>query len=105
MTVALVREEGAVSSPVFDAIRALLDGEKIAYRHVHHEPTFTSEESAKARGEEVRVGGKALVVKVGEDFRLLVLSAAKTADWGAIKRQILHLETRIDDLRKVAQRD
>ena len=29
------------------------------FREVHHEPTRTSEESARARGEELRVGGKA----------------------------------------------
>jgi prolyl-tRNA editing enzyme YbaK/EbsC (Cys-tRNA(Pro) deacylase) len=86
-----------VSSEVFDAIRALLDREKVPYRRVHHEPTYTSEESARARGEEVRVGGKALVVKLGDDFRLLVVSAARTADWGAIKRHFGVKKARLAD--------
>jgi prolyl-tRNA editing enzyme YbaK/EbsC (Cys-tRNA(Pro) deacylase) len=86
-----------VAAPVFDAIRALLDSEKVSYRLVHHEPTFTSEESARARGEEVRVGGKALVVKAGEEFRLLVLSAALTADWGAVKRHFGVKKARMAD--------
>ena len=73
--------------PVLEAIRALLDREGASYRQVHHEPTFTSEESARARGEDVKVGGKALVVKTGDDFRLLVVSAALTVDWGLVKKQ------------------
>ena len=54
-------------------------------REAHHEPTRTSEESARARGEEMRVGGKALVVKVDDTFRLFVLSADRKLDSGAIK--------------------
>jgi prolyl-tRNA editing enzyme YbaK/EbsC (Cys-tRNA(Pro) deacylase) len=75
-----------LSSPVLETIVALLNAEKVSFRQVHHEPTFTSEESARARGEDVRVGGKALVIKAGEEFRLLVLSAALIADWAAVKR-------------------
>jgi prolyl-tRNA editing enzyme YbaK/EbsC (Cys-tRNA(Pro) deacylase) len=86
-----------VAAPVLDAIRALLDREKISYRLVQHGPTYTSEESARARGEEVRVGGKALVIKAGDEFRLLVLSAALTADWGAIKRHFGVKKARMAD--------
>jgi prolyl-tRNA editing enzyme YbaK/EbsC (Cys-tRNA(Pro) deacylase) len=75
-----------MSTVVFDAIRTLLDGADVSYRHIHHEPTFTSEESARARGEDVKVGGKALVVKLGDDFRLFVLSAARSLDSAALKR-------------------
>jgi prolyl-tRNA editing enzyme YbaK/EbsC (Cys-tRNA(Pro) deacylase) len=75
-----------MSAAVFDAIRALLDSAGVRYRHVRHEPTFTSEESARARGEDVKVGGKALVVKIGDEFRLFVLSAARSLDSAALKR-------------------
>lgn len=70
---------------VFHSIRQWLDGAGIDYRAVHHEPTRTSEESAKARGEDVRIGGKALLVKTGEDFRLFVLSAALKLNSAALK--------------------
>lgn len=40
-----------------------------------------------ARGEPIDVGGKALLIKVGESFRLFVLSAALKADAGAIRRR------------------
>ena len=44
-------------------LRNWLTAENVPFREVHHEPTFTSEESAKARGEELRVGGKALLMR------------------------------------------
>lgn len=74
-------------STVFQAIRQWLDGAGVAYRTVHHEPTRTSEESAQARGEDVRIGGKALLVKTGDDFRLFVLSAALKLDSSALKQR------------------
>jgi Ala-tRNA(Pro) deacylase len=86
-----------MEQPILAAIRALLDGEGVCYRQVHHEPTFTSEESARARGEDVRVGGKALVVKTGDDFRLLVVSAALTVDWGLVKKQFQTKKARMAD--------
>jgi prolyl-tRNA editing enzyme YbaK/EbsC (Cys-tRNA(Pro) deacylase) len=67
------------------ALCTLLTREGVSYRTLHHEPTFTSEDSARVRGEDVRIGGKALVMKVGEDFRLFVLSAAGKIDSSPIK--------------------
>ena len=55
-------------------IRNWLTAEGVPFREVHHEPTRTSEDSARARGEELRVGGKALLIKVDAVFRLFVLS-------------------------------
>jgi prolyl-tRNA editing enzyme YbaK/EbsC (Cys-tRNA(Pro) deacylase) len=68
-----------------DRITAFLDSHGVAYRCVHHEPTRTSEESAKARGEPLEVGGKAIVMKVGEEFMLFVFSAARRIDSQKIK--------------------
>jgi len=76
-----------MNSPIFDEIRQLLDSHGISYRCVHHEPTYTSEESARARGEDVRIGGKALLIKTGDEFRLFVLSAARKLDSDALKRR------------------
>jgi Ala-tRNA(Pro) deacylase len=64
-----------------------LTAEGVVFREVHHEPTRTSEESALARGEELRVGGKALLLKVDDTFRLFVMSAALKLDSGAIKKR------------------
>jgi prolyl-tRNA editing enzyme YbaK/EbsC (Cys-tRNA(Pro) deacylase) len=72
---------------VLIAIRQLLADNGIAFREVHHEPTRTSEESAKARGEELRIGGKALLMKGDDVFRLFVLPADRKLDSGAIRRE------------------
>lgn len=76
------------AAPTLEAIRRLFDARGIAYREVQHPPTFTSEQSAQARGEELRFGGKALVVK-GDDevYRLFVLPADRKLDSAAIRRQ------------------
>jgi len=69
----------------FESICNFLDERKISYRMVHHAPTFTSEESAKARGEDVRIGGKTIVMKIDDEFKLFVLSAALKIDSKKVK--------------------
>jgi len=71
---------------LLDAIRAWLNAEGASFREVHHEPTRTSEDSARARGEDLRVGGKALLIKVDDVYRLFVLSADRKLDSAAVKR-------------------
>ncbi len=83
-----------MAKSIFESIKLFLDENQIVYRTVHHEPTFTSEESAKARGEEVKIGGKAIVLKVGDVFRLFVLSAALKIDSDAIKSHFQTKSTR-----------
>lgn len=73
-------------SAVLERIRGLLAEAGVEFREVHHEPTFTSEESAAARGEEVRIGGKALLLKVGDEFGLFVMSAARKLDSGKLRK-------------------
>ena len=72
-------------SDVYTSIKQLLASNGVTYREVTHEPTRTSEESAKARGSDLSIGGKAILLKVGETFRLFVLSAAKKLDSQKIK--------------------
>jgi len=83
-----VRINATMSSSVLENIRAWLTSEAVSFREVHHEPTFTSEESARARGEELRVGGKALLMRVGAEFALFVLPADRKVDSGAIRREL-----------------
>lgn len=73
-------------TPVTDRILALLDGRGVRYRTVDHGPTLTSEESAAARGESLDIGGKSIVLKVGETFRLCVLSARLRLLSNAVRR-------------------
>lgn len=88
---------------IFQTICSLLDERGIPYRTVHHEPTFTSEESAKARGEDVRIGGKAIVMKVDETFRLFVLSAALKVDSKRIKQHFGAKSTRFATAEELLQ--
>lgn len=71
---------------VYAQIKALLDAEGIAYRAIHHEPTRTSEASARVRGEPLRVGAKAIVLKVGIAFSVFVISAAERLDSRKVRR-------------------
>jgi Ala-tRNA(Pro) deacylase len=76
-------------SIVHKSICKLLDDAGIVYRKVKHEPTQTSEESAKQRGEDLCIGGKAILMKLeGNYFQLFVLSAAKMIDSNAIKSHL-----------------
>jgi Ala-tRNA(Pro) deacylase len=79
---------------IFAAIRDWLRQESVPFREVHHEPTRTSEDSARARGEELRIGGKALLIKVDAEFRLFVLSADRKLDSAAIRTRFGAKKTR-----------
>jgi prolyl-tRNA editing enzyme YbaK/EbsC (Cys-tRNA(Pro) deacylase) len=87
---------------ILDRIREWLRGEHVEFCEIHHEPTRTSEESAKARGEDLRVGGKALLIKVDEDFRLFVLSADRKLDSSAIKKRFSARKTRFATAEELA---
>ena len=93
-----------MAEAVLDQIRRLLTDVGVEFREVQHEPTFTSEEAAAARGEELRIGGKALLIKTDDDFRLFVLSAVRKLQSSAIRRQLKLKRTRFataDELREL----
>ena len=73
---------------VLESIRDWLTDQEVSFREVHHEPTRTSEDSARVRGEELRNGGKALVMKLDDDFALFVLPADRRAHSGTIRRTL-----------------
>ncbi|MBU1013745.1 MAG: hypothetical protein KKG99_12135 [Bacteroidetes bacterium] len=72
---------------MFEEIKFWLQSQKIEFALIQHEPTLTSAQSAKARGEDLSIGGKAIIMKVGNDFKIFVLSASKKIDSNAIKKQ------------------
>lgn len=71
---------------ILHQIKAILDSHSLSYREVQHQATYTSEESAKARGEDLAIGGKALLLKIGDSFKLFVLSATLKIDSTRIKK-------------------
>lgn len=73
---------------VLEKIRQLFRLNEVPFKEISHSPTFTSEESARARGEELRTGGKALLMKVDLSYGLFVLPADRKIDSAAIKREL-----------------
>jgi prolyl-tRNA editing enzyme YbaK/EbsC (Cys-tRNA(Pro) deacylase) len=89
---------------VLEAIRRLLTEAGVPFREVSHAPTYTSEESARARGEDLKVGGKAILLKTDDAFRLFVLPADRKLDSQAVKRELGVRKTRFatpDELREL----
>ena len=74
-----------MKKPTFEAIKELLTSAEIPFRAVHHEPPRTSEDAARVRGEDLRTGGKALLLKVNDGFKLVVMSASLKLDSPAAK--------------------
>jgi prolyl-tRNA editing enzyme YbaK/EbsC (Cys-tRNA(Pro) deacylase) len=76
------------TSPVHDRLVRHLTAAGVSFRQVHHEPTPTSADAARARGEPIGCGAKALLLKTGEKFRLFVLPADRKLDSALVKRQL-----------------
>ncbi|MDA1266867.1 MAG: hypothetical protein O2816_17440 [Planctomycetota bacterium] len=74
--------------PVTDAIVALLSERGLEHRLVEHEATPTSADSARARGEDLSTGAKALVLKVDERFVNLVLRPTRRLDSPKTRRAL-----------------
>lgn len=63
-----------------DKIKNLLIENSITYREVDHDPSPDCLTSAQNRNEDLRIGGKSLLLKARDGFKIFVLSAAKEAD-------------------------
>jgi Ala-tRNA(Pro) deacylase len=90
-----------MSLTTLQRIRAHLKAAGIAFREVEHEPTRTSEESAAARGEDLKVGAKALLLQTGDCFRLFVLPADRKLDSAAIRGHLGVRKTRFATLEEL----
>ncbi len=65
---------------VFEQIEEKLTGDLIPFAVSRHEPVFTSEQAAAIRGVPLASGAKALIVKAGDRFVLLVIPANRKLD-------------------------
>lgn len=77
-----------MTDTMLSKIRQFLGEQGISFTEKEHPPTYTSEESAAARGEELGVGAKALLLKTDDVFRLFVLPADRKLDSAVIKREL-----------------
>ncbi|MBY0523569.1 MAG: hypothetical protein K2R98_09220 [Gemmataceae bacterium] len=69
-----------MSANVFERLELKLHQSGAEFSVLRHEPVFTSEQAAAARGTPLASGAKALIVKAGERFVLLVLPADRKLD-------------------------
>jgi Ala-tRNA(Pro) deacylase len=69
-----------MASGVFERIENLLKERGVLFTVIRHEPVFTSEQAAAVRGTSLASGAKALVVKAGDTFVLIVLPADRKLD-------------------------
>ena len=70
---------------VFETIIDLLNQQSIAFKTLHHPPTYTSEQSAEYRGEALATGAKAIVYKIEKTFYLFLMPANRKLDNKKIK--------------------
>lgn len=69
-------------------ILQLLDDESVSYQVMEHHPVFTSAEAAEVRLTTPEQGAKALIVKAGEQYHMLVLPGDRKADNNKVRRLI-----------------
>lgn len=67
-------------STVFDRLSEKLTAAGVAFAVTRHAPVFTSEEAAAVRGVALASGAKALIIKAGEEFVMLVVPADRKLD-------------------------
>src|SRR5262245_16882125 len=69
-----------MAATVFERLHAWLEQQAVPVTVLRHEPVFTSEQAAAVRGTPLSSGAKALIMKAGERFVLLVLPADRKLD-------------------------
>jgi Ala-tRNA(Pro) deacylase len=69
-----------MAAGVFERVEEKLREAGVPFTVTRHVPVYTSEEAAAVRGTPLASGAKALVVKAGEAFRLLVVPADRKLD-------------------------
>ena len=73
---------------VHDRIVHVLTEAGVPFRQLHHEPTPTSADAARVRGEPIGSGAKALLLKADDEYRLFVLPGDRRLDSASVKRQL-----------------
>ena len=73
---------------LFEIIVSLLREHHIDFVIKEHSPASTSEESARARNEPLKIGAKALLMKTKEEFVLVVLPADRRVDSEKVKAML-----------------
>jgi Ala-tRNA(Pro) deacylase len=67
-------------------IISILTENQIQFDEIDHGIAQTCEESARARGADIRIGGKTILFKDKRDFRLFTLSASLEVDSNRVRK-------------------
>lgn len=73
-------------SEVFKRLVAALNEADVAFVHTHHKPVYTSAEAAEVRGSTLHSGAKALIIKGGDEFLMVVMPADLSLDSAALRK-------------------
>ena len=73
---------------IFEKIKKLLQKNNVDFIVKNHAPTLTSKDSARERGEPLKIGAKALLVKGKNGFVLCVIPANRKLDTKKVKKVI-----------------
>lgn len=76
----LSQSDGSASASVFEQLTAKLRAAAAQFTVQHHEPVFTSEAAAAARGTPLSSGAKALILNLDGKLALFVLPANRKLD-------------------------
>ena len=68
------------SHSICERICQMLEDQNVDFQMIYHQPTYTSADSAAARGELLSIGGKSLVIKTDDCFRICVMPADRRLD-------------------------
>jgi len=105
LSIQTVNLDSDSSSPLFDRIISKLEHLGIKYQLDEHQPVYTSEESAKIRGADLKQGAKALLMYADKKPILVVVSAATKVDTKALKQLYTIKDLRMatkDEVEKVS---
>jgi len=92
---------GESQKGVFDRLTRKLDQAGIDYTVLRHEPVYTSEEAARVRGVSLSSGAKALLVKLGSKFTLLILPGDRRLDSNKARRAVRAKKSRFATRREL----
>lgn len=76
------------TSDVLGRLTRALQQRNVAYVHTQHRPVYTSAEAAEVRGAPLHSGAKALILKAGGRFVMVVLPADRSLDSGEVRRHL-----------------
>jgi Ala-tRNA(Pro) deacylase len=92
-----------IDDGVVDKIKNLLDENKIKYQIFEHEPVYTSEDAARIRGEDPKIGAKSLLFVADSKPILLVLPGDRRVDTAVFKKRFSIKDFRLATSQEVLQ--